>query len=283
MAWNALAVVGGDIGGAQLEPAAAGHGVAGVDREIHDHLLELRNVDPHRPQIAAMHHLQRDLFADQPAQQHVEIGQHLAEIEHLRPHRLLAREGQQMPHQARRPVGILLDLHDVLERRVGRLVGIEQEIGRHHDGGQHIVEIVGDAAGELADQLHFLRLRDLGLELALRRGLERVDDGRFLVALGLLDRRDIEAAEALARPGQHRIDRGDIGLAGRRGTDGGFERRPVALGDDGADRAVLALGAPGAVEQPREQRIGADDAALLVDGRDRHRRVVEKPREADVG
>ena len=269
--------------GAQLELAAAGHGVAGIDRQIHDHLLELRNVDPHRPQIAAVHHLQRDLFADQPAQQHVEIGQHLAEIEHLRPHRLLAREGQQMPHQARRPVGILLDLHDVLERRVGRLVGIEQEIGRHHDGGQHIVEIVGDAAGELADQLHFLRLRDLGFELALRRGLERVDDGRFLVALGLFDRGDIETAEALARPGQHRIDRRDVGLAGRRGTDGGFKRRPVAFGDDGADRAILALGTPGAVEEPREQRIGADDAALLVDGGDRHRRVVEKPREADVG
>ena len=203
--------------GAQLEPAAAGHGVAGVDREIHDHLLELRNVDLHRPQIAAVHHVQRDLFADQPPQQHVEIGQHLAEIEHLRPHRLLAREGQQMPHQARRPVGVLLDLHDVLERRIGRLVGVEQEIGRHHDGGQHVVEIVGDAAGELADQLHLLRLRDLGLELALRRGLERIDDGGFLVALGLLDRGDIEAAEALARPGQHRIDRRDIGFAGRGG------------------------------------------------------------------
>ncbi len=188
-----------------------------------------------------------------------------------------------MPHQARRPVGVLLDLHDVLERRIGRLVRVEQEIGRHHDGGQHVVEVVGDAAGELADQLHLLLLRDLGLELALRRGLERIDDGRFLVALGLLDRGDIEAAEALARPGQHRIDRRDVGLAGRRGADGGFERRPVALGDDGADRAVLALAAARAVEQPREQRIGADDAALLVDGRDRHRRVVEKPHEADFG
>ena len=188
-----------------------------------------------------------------------------------------------MPHQARRPVGILLDLHDVLERRIGRLVRVEQEIGRHHDGGQHIVEIVSDAAGELADQFHFLRLRDLGLELALRRGLERVDDGRFLVALGLFDRGDIETAEALARPGQHRIDRRDIGLAVRGGADGGVQRRPVALGDDGADRAVLAVGAAGAVKQPREQRIGADDAALLVDGRDRHRRVVEKPHEADVG
>ena len=81
-----------------------------------------------------------------------EIGQHLAEIEHLRPQRLPAREGQQLPHQARGAVGVLLDLHDVLEGRIGRLVRVEQEVGRHHDGGQHVVEVVRDAAGELADR-----------------------------------------------------------------------------------------------------------------------------------
>ncbi len=57
---------------------------------------------------------------------------------------------------ARGAVGVLLDLDDVLERRIGRLVRVEQEIGRHHDGGQHVVEVVGDAAGELADRLHLL-------------------------------------------------------------------------------------------------------------------------------
>ena len=37
------------------------------------------------------------------------------------------------------------------------------------------------------------------------------------------------------------------------------------------------------MEQPGEQRIGAHHAAVLVDGRDRHRRVVEEPHEADFG
>ena len=157
--------------------------------------------------------LERDLLADQPAQQHVEVAQHLAEIEHLRAHRLLAREREQMPHQARRPVGILLDLHDVLERRIGRPVRVEQKVGRHHDGGEHIVEVVRDAAGELADQLHLLLLRDFILKLALRGGLERIDDGRFLVALLFLDRGDIETAEPLAVAGEHRVDRRDIAFA----------------------------------------------------------------------
>ena len=43
----------------------------------------------------------------------------------------------------------------------------------------------------------------------------------------------------------------------------------------------LAFLAAHAVEQLGEQRIGAHDAAMLVDGRDRHRRAVEKPHEAD--
>ena len=160
---------------------------------------------------------------------------------------------------------------------------VEQEIGRHHDGGEHVVEIVRDAAGKLADQLHLLLLRNLVLELALRGGFQRIDDGRFLVALRLLDRGDVEAAEALAAAGERGVDRRDVALALGRLPDRGFERRPVALGDDGADRAVraLAVAATGAVKQPREQRIGADDAALPVDGRDRHRRMVEEAHEAD--
>ena len=60
-------------------------------------------------------------------------------------------------------VGVLPDLDDVLERRIGRLVGVHQEVGRHHDGAEHVVEVVRDAAGELADQLHLLRLGELVL------------------------------------------------------------------------------------------------------------------------
>ena len=56
-------------------------------------------------------------------------------------------------------------------------------------------------------------------------------------------------------------------------------RSPAATIDE--DGAVLAFLAARAVEQLCEQRIGAHHAAVLVDGRDRHRRAVEKPHEAD--
>ena len=188
-----------------------------------------------------------------------------------------------MPHQAGGAVSVLLDLHDVAERRIGRLMGIEQKVGRHHDGGQHIVKVVGDAAGELGDLLHLLLLDDLVLELALRGGLQRVDDCRFLVALLFLDRGDIEAAEAVAVAGERGVDRGDVALAAGGLRDGGVEHGAIALGDDGADRAGAAVDVEHLVEQPREQRIGAHDAAFAVHGRDRHRGVVKEAHEADFG
>ena len=48
------------------------------------------------------------------------------------------------------------------------------------DRGQDIVEIVGDAAGKLADRLHLGRLRDLPLELGfLAIVLEQQQHGRI--------------------------------------------------------------------------------------------------------
>ena len=83
---------GRNIGRAQGELSAVRHGIAGVDREVHNDLLELRNIDLHRPQVAAVNGFQHHLLADQPLKQHPEIAQDFAEIEHLRPQRLLARK-----------------------------------------------------------------------------------------------------------------------------------------------------------------------------------------------
>ena len=74
----------------------------------------------HRPEIAGLVELELDILAEQPAQQNGQFGQHVAERERLRPQGLLARESEQLAHQARGPVGVLLDVHDVLEGRVGR-------------------------------------------------------------------------------------------------------------------------------------------------------------------
>ena len=183
-----------------------------------------------------MHQVELHLFADQPAQQHREIGQRVAEIEHLRPQGLAARERQQLAHQRRRAGRVLLDLHDVLERRIGRLVRVQQEVVRHHDGGQHIVEVVRDAAGELADHVHLLRLVDLVLQRAPLGGLQHIDDGGLGLAFVFLDRGDEELPPALLRPVQHRLDRRDVALPFRRLVDRRDQQVAVALAHRAEDR-----------------------------------------------
>ena len=161
---------------------------------------------------------------------------------------------------------------------------IEQEIGRHDDGAQHIIEVVGDAAGELADQLHGLRGVDLALQMALLGGLERVDDGGLLIALLLLDGGDVETGEALAGAFERGVDRRDLALPLAGLADRRLEHAAVALGDDVEDRAV---GGAFALEHRMEQRgqkgHSTRDLALLVDRGDRHGRVVEEARESHLG
>jgi hypothetical protein len=71
----------------------------------------------------------------------------------------------------------------------------EQKVGIADDRGQHVVEIVRHAAGELTDRLHLLRLGEVLLKGLLLRRVERVDRG---AAASLLRMRDEEARGALA-------------------------------------------------------------------------------------
>jgi hypothetical protein len=149
-------------------------------------------------------------------------------------------KASRLPNQARGPVGVLLDLHDVLEGRIGRLMRVEQEVGRHHDGGQHIVEVVRDAAGELADRFHPGALVDLVLQRTLAGDLEHIDDRGLGVAVLLLDRRHVEAAVTLAAAAQAGVDRRDLALSGGGLADRAFQGLAVALGHGGEDRAAVA-------------------------------------------
>jgi hypothetical protein len=67
-------------------------------------------------------------------------------------------------------------VHDVGEGLVARPVAQQQQVREADHGGQQVVEVVGDAAGELADRLHFLGLGELGLEAFQFRGVDEVDD-----------------------------------------------------------------------------------------------------------
>ena len=97
-------------------------------------------------------------------------------FEDARLQRLLAREGEQLAHEVGGAVGVLLDLHDVGEGLVARLVAQQQQVAEADHRRQQVVEVVGDAAGELADRLHLLRLRELGLQALLLGHVDEVQD-----------------------------------------------------------------------------------------------------------
>jgi hypothetical protein len=55
------------IRSADRQCAAAHHGIAGIDGQVDDDLLQLALVGFYHAEIAAVHHIQFDIFPDQAA------------------------------------------------------------------------------------------------------------------------------------------------------------------------------------------------------------------------
>ncbi len=61
------------VRGFQSQLAAVGHGVAGIQGEVHDDLLDLPGIGFHRAQVTGGDGEDFNVFADQPPQHGVEI------------------------------------------------------------------------------------------------------------------------------------------------------------------------------------------------------------------
>ena len=97
--------VHGDVAGIDGQRAAAGHGVAGVDREVHQHLLQLARVGQDRPQVTGERGDQLDVLAEGPAQHFLHCGDDGVEVEYPWLYHLPAGEGEQLAGEAGRPFG----------------------------------------------------------------------------------------------------------------------------------------------------------------------------------
>ena len=170
---------------------------------------------------------QLDGLAEQALQQVRHLRHDIRKLKHLRPQRLLAREGEQLASQAGGAVRVRLDLLDVVIIDVARRVPHQHQVAMADHRGQDVVEIVRDSAGKLADDLHLRRLRDLPLEL------------RFL-AIVLEEQQHRRVAEpAKAGDGQrHRLR----GLAREANGDVARHRRPAGVAADSVgDRGLVFL------------------------------------------
>ena len=169
-----VSVIHKSVHGLDGEPAAARHCIARVDREVEDRVLKLRRIRLDLPQAGGQHGLDFDLLAKRAVEQLAHAGDQLVDDQGLGRKRLLARERQKPLRERRRALGAVDGGFDE-PFNVGlaaRQLAL-QEVKAAHDDGEHVVEVVGDAAGELADRLHLLDLAELLLDLGAGVRLRR--------------------------------------------------------------------------------------------------------------
>ena len=113
--------------GVDRERASLGHGVPGVDDQVHDDLFDLAGVGADACGIVRQPRDEVDVLADDAAQHPFDPADDLVEIEQRRLHDVLATEDQQLPRQRHGAAGGAPDLPDVLPNRAaGRQLGIDQ-------------------------------------------------------------------------------------------------------------------------------------------------------------
>ncbi len=178
-----LPLILGQVHAPGLDPqhAAVRHRVAGIGHEVEEDLLRGVDIGAHVGQVLLARGDDLDIGRQDAAQEPGQIADEPAEVDRLELEAGATGEAEQLLHhhaaaQRRR--------HHVPQVRVGIRVargeGLRDQLGVREDDSKQIVEVVGDAAGELADRLHLLGLAQLLLERAplrhvLRDGLEAVD------------------------------------------------------------------------------------------------------------
>ena len=159
------------VAGLDRQPARAGHGVLGIDDEIEDRRLHLARVDLDLPESGAVDDFEIDVLAERPPEEIRHAGDQLIDVGQLGIERLAPREGQQPLRQHRRALRAVRGVGDHARQSLARGVapGLQAALGDLQiaaDDGEQIVEIMRDAAGQLSDRFHLLRLPKHVLGLA---------------------------------------------------------------------------------------------------------------------
>ena len=157
------------VGGRNRELAAAAHGIARIDREIDDGRRKLRGIGQHAPGVGCERRLDLDVLAEHRREQLGGLRHEAVDLDLARLQRLAPCESQKLRGDRRAAHRRVVD--QLGDR--GKLWPVHQaflqDLDRTGDDGQHVVQVVGDAAGELADRIHLLRLAQPLLGLMLLR------------------------------------------------------------------------------------------------------------------
>ncbi len=190
------------VGRLDLEPPAARHRIARVDRKVDQCVFELVAVDARVPCVAGRQEFDLDAGPERAPEKLAAILHQPVDIGDRRIDRLAAREGQQPGSQfgASLPGAPYRFQHP--DRGVVTAHPVESQPAIADDHGQHVVEVVRNAAGELAKRVELLHLAQFFLRLARGGdiGQDLTDPQRVAVAV-----------EPHREPGGHDAPRHPVG------------------------------------------------------------------------
>ncbi len=144
-----------------------------------DQLRDLAGIGAHHGAGRREFHAQRDILANQPAEQVTGFLHHEIQIEGLRARRFVPAEIQQLPRQF---FGALRRVDDLLQIRALRMIRAQfhlRELRVAENRGQQIVEIVRHAARQASDCLESLGLARRALGDRESVGIPRLGRERF--------------------------------------------------------------------------------------------------------
>ena len=183
------------------------------------------------------------MLADETAQHLVDGAHDVVEIEDDRLDDFAAAEREQLPRQLSRGLARLLNLEDVVAVAVQNLRVVQQQLAVAQDGGEHVVEVVGNSPGQTPNRVHLLRAVIVLLELlALHLG-----EQALLFPFFKARRHRVEILRKLAQLGDRRA--------------GGHPRTEVPCGQTPARARKL-------VDWPQQETIGRHMDAREDDARD---------------
>ncbi len=199
------------------KPAASRHSVLRVDGQIDEHLLDLVRVGLHPSQIVLRQEGQLDILFNEAFEEAEEVADDVVEVDHFGAQHLAAAEGEQLTGEHGRAVGGLFDLGEPLAQIL--VAGIVQDdFDVAIDDGQQVIEVVGNASGELAHGLHFLGLHELFFEVLLTGDILRQDvqerDLAGMVADGASADEDLDYRAIATQPGAFDAIHGAAGEQG---------------------------------------------------------------------
>ena len=145
-----------------------GDGIDRVHHKIDDDLIELTRIELHALDSGIKIQHQDDACRHQTPEQRMNGAKRVVQVHQARPQHLTAAEREQLLDQRGSAIG---RPHQFFQRVVAvddrRPVLDLEKVGANDDHRQQIVEVVGDAAGQLADGLQPLCLTKLRFEILL--------------------------------------------------------------------------------------------------------------------